>query len=125
MKSKGNLNAFPPPRLHVPFGWALFFSTTCPKSSHLNFGSLMHRHANLPQPNSYFDRNQPDNESLLVQLCEHLHRSGFLYNDANPAELRRGEEGLLDFFEQEAQVVQEFLPRERLQQFLEHLQRFN
>jgi len=85
----------------------------------------MHRHANLPQPNSYFDRNQPDNESLLVQLCEHLHRSGFLYDDGNPAEIRRGEEVLLDFFEQEAQVVQEFLPRERLQQFLEHLKRFN
>ncbi|MDP7318824.1 MAG: hypothetical protein QGH12_11675 [SAR324 cluster bacterium] len=85
----------------------------------------MHRHANLPQPNSYFDRNQPDNESLQVQLCENHHPTGFIKNDANTAQLRRGEEGLLDFFEQEAQVVQEFLPRERLQQFLEHLQRFN
>ena len=85
----------------------------------------MHRHANLPQPNSYFDRTLPDNESLLVQLCEHLHRSGFLYDDANSTEVRRGEEVFLDFFEQEAQVVQECLSRERLQQFLEHLKRFN
>jgi len=85
----------------------------------------MHRHANLSQLTSYFDRNQPDNESLLVQLCEHLYRSGFLYDDASPAEIRQGEEVCLDFFEQEAQVVQEVLPREQFQQFLEHLKRFN
>ena len=81
----------------------------------------MHRHAVLNEYSVYIDPMVPDDESLLTQLCEHLHRSGFLFDDASEAELRRGEEVIRDFFEQEAAVLQSCLPRKRLQQFMAYM----
>ena len=57
----------------------------------------MNRHAVLKEYSSYIDPMVPDDESLLTQLCEHLHRSGFLFDDASEPELRRGEEVIRDF----------------------------
>ena len=52
----------------------------------------MHRHAVLKEYSTYVDPLIPDEESLLIQLCEHLHRSGFLFDDATEAEFNNGEQ---------------------------------
>ena len=84
----------------------------------------MHRNAVLKEYSSYIDPLIPDEESLLIQLCEHLHRSGFLFNDASEAELKQGEQVIHDFFEQEAQVIQKTVPSAKFEQYLAYLKRF-
>ena len=81
----------------------------------------MHRHAVLKEYSAYIDPLIPDEESLLIQLCEQLHRSGFLFDDASDMELGQGEQVIRDFFEQEGPVIQKLLPSGRLEQYLAYL----
>ena len=81
----------------------------------------MHRHAVLKEYSAYIDPLIPDEESLLIQLCEQLHRSGFLFDDASDMELGQGEQVIREFFEQEGPVIQKLLPSGRLQQYLAYL----
>jgi len=86
----------------------------------------MHRHAvQARTPSGFLDRTLSDDESLLIQLCEYLHRSGFLYDDSSAEEIGEGEAVLQDFFNQESVVFQSHLPRERLNHFLKYLQGFH
>lgn len=84
----------------------------------------MHRHAVIKETPGYINPMLPDDESLLIQLCEHLYRSGFLYDDATEKECREGEGVIRDFFEQEPKVFRKQLPRKRLQQFVTYMRKF-
>ena len=81
----------------------------------------MHRHAVLKEYSTYVDPLIPDEESLLIQLCEHLHRSGFLFDDATEAEFNNGEQVIREFYEQEGQLIQRLLQPGRLQQYMNYL----
>ena len=81
----------------------------------------MHRHAVLKEYSAYVDPLIPDEESLLIQLCEHLHRSGFLFDDATEAEFNNGEQVIREFYEQEGQLIQKLLQPGRLQQYMNYL----
>ena len=64
-----------------------------------------------------------DEESLLMQLCHHLHDSGFLFNDATSEEVERGQAVLEDFFEQEGNMVRAHLAEELLRKFVGYVQK--
>ena len=83
----------------------------------------MHRHAVLKEYSTYVDPLIPDEESLLIQLCEHLHRSGFLFDDATEAEFNNGEQVIREFYEQEGQLIQKLLLPGRLHQYMNYLKR--
>ena len=80
----------------------------------------MHRHAVLKEYSTYVDPLIPDEESLLIQLCEHLHRSGFLFDDATEAEFNNGEQVIREFYEEEGQLIQKLLQPGRLQQYMNY-----
>ena len=81
----------------------------------------MHRHAVLKEYSTYVDPLIPDEESLLIQLCEHLHSSGFLFDDATEAEFNNGEQVIREFYEQEGQLIQSLLQSGRRQPSLTSL----
>lgn len=63
-----------------------------------------------------------DEESLLMQLCEYLHDSGFLFNDASQEEVAHGQGVIEDFFEQEGALVMAYLSEELLGKFVGYVQ---
>lgn len=63
-----------------------------------------------------------DEESLLIQLCEYLHDSGFLFNDATSEEIAEGQAIIQDFFEQEGEFVMQYLSEELLRKFVNYVQ---
>ena len=81
----------------------------------------MHRHVVMNEFTGFNDPLIPDDESLLIQLCGHLFRSGFLYDDASEEEQERGEGVLRDFFDQGAEVFRKHLPRKKLIRFTAYL----
>ncbi len=68
------------------------------------------------------DPTLPDDESLLVQLLEHLHYSGFVLDSPTPEEVVAGEGVLESFFEQEGEVLRGQLDPTKRQNFLAYLQ---
>jgi len=73
----------------------------------------MHRNVTIRQFNVHFDPRLPDQESLLIQLCEHLFRSGFVFHDSTEIEIEAGNSVIRDFFAQEAEMLRELVPRNR------------
>ncbi|MBF0288510.1 MAG: hypothetical protein HQM14_11895 [SAR324 cluster bacterium] len=63
-----------------------------------------------------------DEEALLVQLCEYLYESGFLFNDATAQEVDRGAWVLKSFFQQEKELVFQFLPTDLFNKFINYVQ---
>ncbi len=74
------------------------------------------------RPTKYFSPGVSDEEALLVQLCEHLFRTGFLFDDAKLGEIEAGERVLQDFFDQEGEMVESFLKDGRVDKFLRYVQ---
>ena len=62
----------------------------------------MHRNATFREYSEHFDSLLPDQDSLLIQLCEHLFKSGFVFVDASQNELESGGWVIRDFLDQEA-----------------------
>ena len=85
----------------------------------------MHRNANFREYSEHFDSLLPDQDSLLIQLCEHLFKSGFVFVDASENELEAGGWVIRDFFDQEAQVLRTLVPRERYVGFIDYVKQFN
>jgi len=71
-----------------------------------------------------FDPMLPDQESLLIQLCEHLFRSGFVFHDSTETEMEAGGSVIGDFFDQEAELLRELVPRKRFNSFNDYLNNF-
>ena len=85
----------------------------------------MHRNANFREYSEHFDSLLPDQDSLLIQLCEHLFKSGFVFVDASENELEAGGWVIRDFFDQEAEELRTLVPRERYVGFIDYVKQFN
>ncbi|MBC8258389.1 MAG: hypothetical protein H8E38_05190 [SAR324 cluster bacterium] len=85
----------------------------------------MHRNSNLREQSDYFDSLLPDQESLLIQLCNHLFKSGFVFDDSSQSEKEAGGWVIYDFFEQEADVIRELVSRERYEGYSNYVKNFN
>ena len=85
----------------------------------------MHRNATFREYSEHFDSLLPDQDSLLIQLCEHLFNSGFVFVDASVNELEAGGWVIRDFFDQEADVLSTLVPRERYVGFIDYVKQFN
>jgi len=85
----------------------------------------MHRNATFREFNEHFDSLLPDQESLLIQLCDHLFRSGFVFEDASETEIEAGGWVIRDFFDQEADVLRVLVTRERFANFSEYVKKFD
>ena len=90
----------------------------------LNAPSLMHRNATHREFNVHFDSLLPDQESLLIQLCDHLFRSGFVFEDASETEIEAGGWVIRDFFDQEADELRVLVSRDRFVNFSEYVKKF-
>ena len=77
----------------------------------------MHRSVKIQEYSGNIDQRLPDQEALLIQLCEHLFRSGFVYHDSTETEIEAGGSVICDFFDQEAELIRELIPRERFNGF--------
>ncbi len=84
----------------------------------------MHRNATIREYIGNFDPRLPDQESLLIQLCEHLFRSGFVFHDSTETEIESGASVIRDFFAQEAEMLRELVPRKRFNSFYDYLNNF-
>ena len=85
----------------------------------------MYRNATLREFNEHFDSLLPDQESLIVQLCDHIFRSGFVFEDASETEVEAGGWVIRDFFDQEADVLRVLVPRDRFVNFSEYVKKFD
>ena len=85
----------------------------------------MNRNIALMEFKEHFDSLLPDQESLLIQLCDHLFRSGFVFDDASENEIEAGGWVISDFFDQEADVLYELVPRDRFYNFCEYVKKFD
>ena len=85
----------------------------------------MHRNAAFREYSEHFDSLLPDQDSLLIQLCEHLFNSGFVFVDASENELQAGGWVIRDFFDQEAEVLSTLVTRESYGGFIDYVKQFN
>ena len=85
----------------------------------------MHRNATFREYSEHFDSLLPDQDSLLIQLCEHLFNSGFVFVDASENELEAGGWVIRDFFDQEAEVLSTLVTRESYGGFIDYVKQFN
>jgi len=84
----------------------------------------MHRNVIIREYSREFYPLLPDQESLLIQLCEHLFRSGFVFHDSTETEMEAGGSVIGDFFAQEAELLRELVPRKRVNSFNDYLNNF-
>ena len=85
----------------------------------------MHRDAKNREFDLNYDCYLQKNESLIIQLCEHIFRSGFVFHDSTLNEFEAGELVFRDFFDQQAEVFFDLVPRERLNSFIFPVSFFN
>ena len=85
----------------------------------------MHRNAAFREYSEHFDSLLPDQDSLLIQLCEHLFNSGFIFMDASKNEVEAGGWVIRDFFDQEAEVLSTLVTRESYGGFIDYVKQFN
>jgi len=84
----------------------------------------MHRNTTFREHSGYFESWLPDTESLLIQLCDHLFHSGFVFLDSSETEIEAGGWVIRDFIDQEAEVLQELVPRKRFSAFCDYVNNF-
>ena len=85
----------------------------------------MHRNAAFREYSEHFDSLLPDQDSLLIQLCEHLFNSGFIFMDASENEVEAGGWVIRDFFDQEAEVLSTLVTREGYGGVIDYVKQFN
>ena len=71
-----------------------------------------------------FDSLLTDQQSLLFNLCDQLLISGFVFEDSTANEIEAGGDVIKNFFDQENQVLLKLVSRERLNEFVNYLERF-
>ena len=85
----------------------------------------MYRNAKIRKFDLNFDSYLHKNESLIIQLCEHIFRSGFVFHDSSKNEIEAGEWVIRDFFDQHIEVLFELVTRDRLNSFFKYLSNFD
>ena len=71
-----------------------------------------------------FDSLLTDQQSLLFKLCDQLLISGFVFEDSTANEIEAGGDVIKNFFDQENQVLLKLISSERLNEFVNYLERF-
>ena len=71
-----------------------------------------------------FDSLLTDQQSLLFKLCDQLLISGFVFEDSTANEIEAGGDVIKNFFYQENQVLRELVSSERLNEFVNYIERF-
>ena len=71
-----------------------------------------------------FDSLLTDQQSLLFKLCDQLLISGFVFEDSTANEIEAGGDVIKNFFDQENQVLLKLVSRDRLNEFVNYLERF-
>jgi len=71
-----------------------------------------------------FDSLLTDEQSLLFKLCDQLLISGFVFEDSTANEIEAGGDVIKNFFYQENQVLWELVSSERLNEFVNYIERF-
>ena len=71
-----------------------------------------------------FDSLLTDQQSLLFKLCDQLLISGFVFEDSTANEIEAGGAVIKNFFDQENQVLRKLVSSERLNEFVNYLERF-
>ena len=71
-----------------------------------------------------FDSLLTDQQSLLFKLCDQLLISGFVFEDSTANEIEAGGDVIKNFFDQENQVLRKLVSSERLNEFVNYLERF-
>jgi len=85
----------------------------------------MHRDAKIREYNPFYDEYLSEKESLLIQLCEHIYSSGFVFYDSTTSEIEAGEWVIWDFFDQQSEVFVDLVSRNRLNNFTDYLNNFD
>ena len=84
----------------------------------------MHRNVIIREYSLEYDPLLHDQESLLIQLCDHLFRSGFVFYDSTETEIEAGGSVIGDFFDQERELLRELVSRKRFKSFNDYLNNF-
>ena len=71
-----------------------------------------------------FDSLLTDQQLLLFKLCDQLLISGFVFVDSTANEIEAGGDVIKNFFDQENQVLLKLISSERLNEFVNYLERF-
>ena len=71
-----------------------------------------------------FDSLLTDQQSLLFKLCDQLLISGLVFEDSTANEIEAGGDVIKNFFDQENQVLLKLVSSERLNEFVNYLERF-
>jgi len=71
-----------------------------------------------------FDSLLTDQQSLLFKMCDQLLMSGFVFEDSTANEIDAGGDVIKNFFDQENQVLIKLVSSERLNEFVNYLERF-
>ena len=84
----------------------------------------MHRNTIQKDKRAGFDSLLTDQQSLLFKLCDQLLISGFVFEDSTANEIEAGGDVIKNFFDQENQVLLKLVSSERLNEFVNYLERF-
>jgi len=71
-----------------------------------------------------FDSLLTDQQSLLFNLCDQLLISGFVFEDSTANEIEAGGDVIKNYFDQENNVLPKLVSSERLNEFVNYLERF-
>ena len=71
-----------------------------------------------------FDSLLTDQQSMLFKLCDQLLISGFVFEDSTSNEIEAGRDVIKNFFYKENHVLWELVSSERLNEFVNYIERF-
>jgi len=84
----------------------------------------MQRNTFLKDKRAGFDSLLTDQQSLLFKFCDQLLITGFVFEDSTANEIEAGGDLIKNFFDQENQVLRKLVSIERLNEFVNYLERF-
>ena len=84
----------------------------------------MQRNTFLKDERAGFDSLLTDQQSLLFKFCDQLLITGFVFEDSTANEIDAGGDLIKNFFDQENQVLRKLVSIERLNEFVNYLERF-
>ncbi len=84
----------------------------------------MQRNTILKGKRAGFDSLLTDQQSLLYKFCDQLLITGFVSEDSTASEIEAGGDIIKNFFDQENQVLRKLVSSERLNEFVNYLERF-
>ena len=71
-----------------------------------------------------FDSLLTDQQSLLFKMCDQLLKSGIVFDDSTANEIEAGGDVIKNFFEQGNQVLRKLVSSERLNEFVNYIEKF-